>query len=134
MSDDRAERQRALLTPHLADSDAVISTAAVPGRAAPLLVTQAMVEAMRPGSVIVDLAAESGGNCELSRPGEEVVHHGVTVWGARDVASSMPVHASQLYARNISNVLLLMTKEGQVVPDFDDEIVAASCVTRVATS
>ncbi len=134
MSDDRAERQRALLTPHLADSDAVISTAAVPGRAAPLLITQAMVEAMRPGSVIVDLAAESGGNCELSRPGEEVVHHGVTVWGARDVASSMPVHASQLYARNITNVLLLMTKEGQVLPDFDDEIVAGSCVTREGSS
>jgi NAD(P) transhydrogenase subunit alpha len=134
MTEERAVQQRELLTPYIAVSDAVISTAAVPGRAAPLLVTRAMVEAMRPGSVIVDLAAESGGNCELSLPGEEVVHNGVTVWGARDVASSMPVHASQLYARNITNVLLLMTKDGQVVPDFDDEIVAGSCVTREVSS
>ena len=129
MTDDRAARQRELLTPYLADSDAVITTAAVPGRKAPLLVTADMVAAMRPGSVVVDLAAESGGNCELSRPGEDVDHHGVLVWGAKDLASSMPVHASQLYARNISNLLLLMTHEGEVVPDFDDEIVATACVT-----
>lgn len=130
MGEERARRQRELLMPHVAASDAVITTAAVPGRAAPLLLTTEMVESMRPGSVVVDLAAESGGNCELSRPGEEVEHRGVTVWGARDVPSSMPVHASQLYARNVSNLLLLMTTDGQVVPDFDDEIVAASCVTR----
>ena len=129
MTEGRAQRQRELLTPYLAASDAVITTAAVPGRAAPLLVSAAMVEAMRPGSIVVDLAAESGGNCELSRPGEDVEHHGVLVWGAKDVASSMPVHASQLYARNVSNLLLLMTSEGAVVPDFDDEIVAATCVT-----
>jgi NAD(P) transhydrogenase subunit alpha len=130
MTEDRAERQRELLTPYVAASDAVITTAAVPGRPAPLLVTTAMVEAMRPGSVVVDLAAESGGNCELSRPGEDVEHGGVLVWGAKDVPSSMPVHASQLYARNLVNLLLLMTSDGQVVPDFDDEIVAGSCVTR----
>ena len=129
MTEDRAQRQRELLTPYLADSDAVITTAAVPGKAAPLLITADMVAAMRPGSVVVDLAAESGGNCELSRPGEDVEHQGVLVWGAKDVASSMPVHASQLYARNVSNLLLLMTHEGEVVPDFDDEIVAAACVT-----
>jgi H+-translocating NAD(P) transhydrogenase subunit alpha len=129
MTEDRAARQRELLTPYLADSDAVITTAAVPGRKAPLLVTADMVAAMRPGSVVVDLAAESGGNCELSRPGEDVDHHGVLVWGAKDLASSMPVHASQLYARNVSNLLLLMTHEGEVVPDFDDEIVATACVT-----
>jgi NAD(P) transhydrogenase subunit alpha len=129
MTDDRAARQRELLTPFLAESDAVITTAAVPGRKAPLLVTADMVAAMRPGSVVVDLAAESGGNCELSRPGEDVDHHGVLVWGAKDLASSMPVHASQLYARNVSNLLLLMTHEGEVVPDFDDEIVATACVT-----
>jgi len=134
MTEDRARKQRELLTPFVAESDAVISTAAVPGRAAPLLVTTAMVEAMRPGSVVVDLAAESGGNCELSVAGEDVVHHGVTIWGARDVASTMPVHASQLYARNITNVLLLMTEDGQVVPDFDDEIVSGSCVTREVSS
>jgi NAD(P) transhydrogenase subunit alpha len=130
MTQDRAERQRELLTPYVAASDAVITTAAVPGRAAPLLLTTEMVEAMRPGSVVVDLAAESGGNCELSRPGEDVEHHGVLVWGAKDVPSSMPVHASQLYARNLVNLLLLMTADGQVVPDFDDEIVAGACVTR----
>ena len=129
MTEDRAVRQRELLTPYIAASDAVITTAAVPGRRAPLLLTTEMVEAMRPGSVVVDLAAESGGNCELSRPGEEIDHRGVLVWGAKDIASSMPVHASQLYSRNVSNLLLLMTSEGQVVPDFDDEIVAGACVT-----
>ncbi len=130
MGEERSRRQRELLTPYVAASDAVITTAAVPGREAPLLVTSEMVESMRPGSVVVDLAAESGGNCELSRPGEDVVHHGVTVWGARDVPSSMAVHASQLYARNVVNLVLLMTTEGRVEPDFDDEIVAGACVTR----
>jgi NAD(P) transhydrogenase subunit alpha len=128
MTEDRALRQRELLTPYVAGADAVITTAAVPGRRAPLLVTAQMVEAMRPGSVVVDLAAESGGNCELSRPGEQVDHGGVLVWGALDVASSMPVHASQLYARNVSSLLLLMTRDGQVVPDFGDEVVAGSCL------
>jgi NAD(P) transhydrogenase subunit alpha len=130
MAEERAERQRQLLTPYVGNSDAVITTAAVPGRPAPLLVTTAMVEAMRPGSVLVDLAAESGGNCELSRPGEDVEHHGVLVHGLKDAPSAMAVHASQLYARNVVNLLLLMTTDGEVVPDFDDEIVAAACVTR----
>lgn len=133
MGEERSRRQRELLTPYVGASDVVITTAAVPGRAAPLLVTTEMVEAMRPGSVVVDLAAESGGNCELSRPGEDVVHRGVTVWGALDVPSSMAVHASQLYARNVVNLLLLMTSEGRVEPDFDDEIVAGACVTREET-
>ena len=132
MAEERALRQRELLTPYAGASDVVITTAAVPGRQAPLLLTTGMVEAMRPGSVVVDLAAESGGNCELSRPGEIVEHHGVQVWGARDVPSSMPVHASQLYSRNVASLLLLMTSDGQVVPDFDDEIVATTCVTREA--
>ncbi len=131
MTEERAERQRELLTPYVAASDAVITTAAVPGRAAPVLLTTAMVEAMRPGSVVVDLAAESGGNCELSRPGEDVEHNGVLIWGAKDLASTMSVHASQLYARNIANLLLLMTKDGQVVPDFDDEVVAGACIAGV---
>ena len=130
MAEDRAARQQELLTPYVAASDAVITTAAVPGRAAPLLLTTAMVETMRPGSVVVDLAAESGGNCELTVAGDEVVHRGVTVWGGRDVPSTMPVHASQLYGRNVVNLLLLMTHDGVVEPDFDDEILAASCVTR----
>ena len=130
MTEERANRQRELLAPYVAAADAVISTAAVPGRAAPLLVTREMVEAMRPGSVVVDLAAESGGNCELSVAGETVDHNGVSVWGAKDVASSMPLHASQLYARNVSNLLLLMTTDGRVEPDWADEIVSGACVTR----
>ena len=130
MSSDRAERQRELLAPYVAKADAVITTAAVPGRAAPLLVTRAMVEAMRPGSVVVDLAAESGGNVEGSVAGEEVLIGGVTVWGGKDVPSQMPVDASRLFARNVSDLLLLMTSEGQIVPDFDDEIVAGAWMTR----
>ena len=101
MGEDRAARQRELLTPYVAAADAVITTAAIPGRPAPLLVTRAMVEAMRPGSVVVDLAAESGGNVEGVVAGEEVAIGGATVWGGRDVPSQMPVDASRLYARNV---------------------------------
>jgi H+-translocating NAD(P) transhydrogenase subunit alpha len=130
MTEERAQRQRQLLAPHVAGADALITTATVPGRRAPLLVTTEMVEGMKPGSVVVDLAAESGGNVELSRPGEEVWHRGVLVWGARNPASEMPVHASQLYARNVVNLLLLMSEDGVVRPDFGDEIVAGCCVTH----
>jgi NAD(P) transhydrogenase subunit alpha len=130
MTDDRAARQRELLTPYLAASDAVITTAAVPGRQAPMLVDTAMVEAMRPGTVIIDIAAESGGNCELSRPGEEVLHNGVLVWGGRNMASGMAFDASRLYARNLSNLLLLMTKDGTVTPDLDDDIVKGALVVH----
>lgn len=129
-SEDVLRQQRELVGQHVAESDVVITTAAVPGRRAPLLVTTQMVESMRPGSVVVDLSAESGGNCELSRPGQEVRHHGVLVWGGADVPSSMPVHASQLYARNVANLLSLMSRDGWVEPDFSDEIVASSCVTH----
>ncbi len=122
--------QRELIGRHVAAADVVITTAAIPGRPAPVLVTEAMVAGMRPGSVIVDLAAESGGNCELSRPGEDVVSGGVVVAGARNVASSMPTHASALYARNVANLLLLLVRDGAFAPDFDDEVVAGSCVTR----
>jgi NAD(P) transhydrogenase subunit alpha len=130
MTEERAQRQRDLLAPYVAAADALITTAAVPGRRAPLLVTAAMVEGMKPGSVVVDLAAESGGNVELSRPGEEIRHGGVLVYGARNPASQMPVHASQLYARNVVNLLLLMAKEGRLELDFDDEILAGCCVTH----
>ena len=131
MSDDRAARQRDLLAPYVAKSDAVITTAAVPGRSAPLLVTRAMVEGMKPGSIVVDLAAESGGNVEGSVAGEEVLIGGVTIWGAKDVPSQLPVDASRLYSRNVADLLLLMTSEGgTVAPDWEDEIVAASWVTR----
>ncbi len=135
MSDDRAARQRELLAPHVAEADVVITTAAVPGRAAPLLVTAEMVAAMKPGSVVVDLAAESGGNVEGSVAGEEVLvptadGGAVTQLGMRDAASTMPVDASRLYAKNVATLLLLMTSEGEVVPDFDDEVVAGSCLTH----
>ncbi len=130
MGEERAARQRELLTPYLVAADAVITTAAIPGRPAPTLVTRAMVEAMKPGSVVVDLAAESGGNVEGSVAGEEILIDGVTVWGGRDVPSQMPVDASRLYARNVNDLLLLMTEDGVVTPDWEDEITAGCWVTR----
>jgi NAD(P) transhydrogenase subunit alpha len=138
MTDDRAARQRELLTPFIAQADALITTAAVPGRPAPLLVTRAMVEEMRPGSVVVDLAAESGGNVEGSVAGEVVRIGNAQVWGGRNVPSQMPGPASKLYAQNLVNLVTLMTAEGEdgtasFAPDFDDEIVAGSCVTRAGT-
>jgi NAD(P) transhydrogenase subunit alpha len=129
-SEDFIRRQRELVAKEVAAADAVITTAAVPGRKAPLLVTTEMVEAMAPGTVVVDMAAEYGGNCELSQPGEEILHGGVLVVGTRDIASTMPVHASFLYARNIAELLGLLTKEGALSLDFDDEIVAGCCVTH----
>jgi NAD(P) transhydrogenase subunit alpha len=128
MSEDRAERQQQLLAPFLAESDAVITTAAVPGRQAPLLVTAEMVAGMRPGSVVVDLASESGGNVAGSQPGEVIDQAGVKIWGAADVASSMPVHASQLYAMNVAAVTTLITDDGQIQLDVEDEIVAGAAV------
>jgi NAD(P) transhydrogenase subunit alpha len=128
MSDDRAQRQRDLLAPHIAEADVVITTAAVPGRQAPLLVTRSMVEAMKPGSVVVDLAAETGGNVEGSLPGEELMVGEVILWGGRDVPSEMPVHASQLYAMNVYSLLTLVAKDGQVVVDASDEIIDGCAV------
>jgi NAD(P) transhydrogenase subunit alpha len=125
---DFLQRQRELIGAHVAQADAVITTAAIPGRPAPVLVTAEMVAAMKPGSVVVDLAAESGGNCELSVAGEEVWAGDVLVWGGKDVASSMPDHASRLYARNVTELLLLMTSEGRLNINLDDEIVNACCV------
>jgi proton-translocating NAD(P)+ transhydrogenase subunit alpha len=130
MTEERAAKQRELLTPYLAAADAVITTAAVPGRRAPMLVDTAMVEAMRPGTVIVDIAAESGGNVEGSRPGEEVLHNGVLIWGGRNMPSGMPYDASRLYARNLANLLLLLNKDGEVTLDLDDEIVAGCLVVH----
>jgi NAD(P) transhydrogenase subunit alpha len=130
MTDDRADRQRALLAPFVAAADALITTAAVPGRQAPLLVTAAMVEQMRPGSVVVDLASDSGGNVEGSVPGSVVQIGSAQVWGGSNVPSQMPGPASRLYAQNLVSVLTLMTRDGAFDPDFDDEIVAGTCVTR----
>ncbi|HCT76923.1 MAG TPA: Re/Si-specific NAD(P)(+) transhydrogenase subunit alpha [Micromonosporaceae bacterium] len=130
MTEERSRLQRELLAPHIADADALITTAAVPGRPAPLLVTKEMVAAMRPGSVVVDLAAEQGGNVEGAVPGAGVAVGGATVWGAQNLPSQMPGQASRLYAANISGLLLLMTTDGQVVPDLTDEIVAGCCVVH----
>jgi NAD(P) transhydrogenase subunit alpha len=130
MTEDRAQRQRDLLAPYIANADALITTAAVPGRAAPLLVTAEMVEQMRPGSVVVDLAAESGGNVEGSQPGQVVRIGHAQVWGGANVPAQMPQPASRLYAQNIVNLVTLMTREGTFAPDFDDEIVSGCCVTH----
>lgn len=130
MSEDRAARQRELLAPHIAGADAVITTAAVPGRAAPLLVTRDMVEQMKPGSVVVDLAAESGGNVEGSVPGSTVAVGAAIVWGGQDVPSQMPIHASALFSANVTAVLKLLTTAGEVSLDLDDEVVAGSCVVH----
>lgn len=141
MTEDRAARQRELLAPYIAAADALITTAAVPGRQAPMLVTSAMVEAMKPGSVVVDLAAETGGNVEGSVAGKVVKIGGAQVWGGANVASQMPGPASKLYAQNIVNILTLMTTAGEkgedgsvsaasFTPDFEDEIVAGSAVTH----
>jgi NAD(P) transhydrogenase subunit alpha len=134
MTEDRAERQRELLTPYIADADALITTAAVPGRRAPLLVTRAMVEQMGPGSVVVDLAAESGGNVEGAEPGKVVRIGNAQVWGGANVPAQMPGPASRLYAQNVVNLVTLMTVQdeegGSFAPDFADEIVAGSCVTH----
>lgn len=133
-SEDRAKRQQEALAPFVAASDVVITTAAVPGRRAPQLVTAPMIAAMKPGSVVVDLAAESGGNVEGSVPGQDVVlgveGGTVTLVGMKDAASTMPADASRLYAKNVANLLLLMTKDGLVAPDFDDEVVAGTALTH----
>jgi NAD(P) transhydrogenase subunit alpha len=129
-SEEFLRKQRELIGEHVAKSDIVITTAAVPGRRAPLLVTAEMVKGMRPGSVIVDLAADTGGNVELTKAGADVEVGGVTIIGTRNVPSTMPLHASQLYARNVANLLLHLVKDGAIVLDFDDEITKGSCVTH----
>lgn len=134
MTEERAAKQRELLTPYLANADVVITTAAVPGRPAPRLVTEEMVSAMKEGAIIVDLAAESGGNVAGAKPGEIVDIGGVRIWGGKDVPSQLPFHASQLFAKNCMNLLMLMVKneEGKSALhlDFNDEIIAASAVTH----
>jgi len=123
-------RQQELMAEAIGKCDVVITTALVPGRRAPILVTEDAVKRMKPGSVIVDLAGEAGGNCELSEPGETVVRHDVKICAPLNVPSSMAEHASQLYARNISALLDLMVRDGQLALDFEDEIIAGACVTR----
>jgi NAD(P) transhydrogenase subunit alpha len=124
------KRQRDLLGKVVAESDVVISAAVIPGKKPPILVTKDMVASMAPGSVIVDLAGERGGNCELTRPGEIVVEHGVTIIGWFNLASTVPYHASQLYARNVSAFLLHLVKDGKLQLNTDDEIIRETMLTR----
>jgi NAD(P) transhydrogenase subunit alpha len=128
-SEDFLARQQGLIAESVAKSDVVITTAAIPGRPAPRLVSAHMLEGMRAGSVVVDLAAATGGNCEVTVDGQEVVHAGVLVIGAGDLPSQVATTASALYARNLANLVSLIVHDGEVVLDFDDDIVAATCLT-----
>ena len=134
VSDEEQEHERQLLAEHIAKSDVVITTALVPGRKAPVLITADMVDGMRPGSVIVDLAAEAGGNCELTQPGETVNRNGVLVLGATDLAASIPHHGSQMYGKVLSNLLnYLVNDEGELVVDLENNITGACVVTHDGT-
>ena len=130
LSGEAEEREREVLSRHVADADCVITTALIAGRDAPRLISAEMVAAMRPGSVIVDLAAEGGGNCALTKPGEEVEVSGVTICGQTDLASRMATDTSQLYAGNIAKFLLHLVRAGEVRHDLDDEILGATCVVQ----
>jgi NAD(P) transhydrogenase subunit alpha len=127
---DQQTAQQTELQARIPTFDALITTAAIPGRPAPTLVTAEAARAMRPGSVIVDLAAESGGNCELTVPGEEIVDSGVTIVGALNLPATMATHSSQLLSRNIASIVGLMVHDGALALDWDDEIIAGACVTR----
>jgi NAD(P) transhydrogenase subunit alpha len=130
LTQEQIEKQRAFMVQHIGASDCVITTAAVPGRRAPLLVTEEAVKAMKPGSVIVDLAAETGGNCALTVPGEVVVRDGVTIVGTTNLPSTMPYHASQLYSRNVFTLLAHLMKDGNVQFDYDDQITRDTTLTH----
>jgi H+-translocating NAD(P) transhydrogenase subunit alpha len=131
LTPEQQARQQELMAEAIGKVDVVITTAAVPGRRAPILVTAKAVELMKPGSVIVDLAAETGGNCELTKPGETVIEHDVKILGPLNVPSTMAEHASQLYARNIDALLgLMISEEGGLSLDFEDEIIKGACITR----
>ena len=130
LAEDQHEREQELIARHVAESDAVITTALIPGRPAPVLVTAAAARAMRPGSVIVDVAAEAGGNVELTQPGRTVAEDGVTIIGETNLPATMPTHASQMYSRNVLTLLEHLTTEGELSLDFDDEITRETCVAH----
>jgi NAD(P) transhydrogenase subunit alpha len=130
LTPEEQERQLEALGERIPEFDLVITTAAIPGRPAPRLIPASAVERMRPGSVIVDLAAETGGNCELTKPGEIAEVHGITIIGLLNLPSTMPTHASQLYSRNVTSLLELLAPGGELTLDWDDEIIAGACVTR----
>jgi NAD(P) transhydrogenase subunit alpha len=130
LSDEEKQQEMAVLAQHVAEADAIISTAAVPGKPAPKIITSAMVDDMKPGAVIIDLAAYSGGNCELTIPGESFGHELIMIYGPLNVPAMMPVHASEMYARNLFNFMSLLIHDGEFSPDWEDEIVASSILTR----
>jgi len=130
LTEEQQRQQQEELEARLPEFDVVITTALIPGRPAPKLIPASAIAAMRPGSVVVDLAAEAGGNCELTEPGQEVVREGVTLVGLTNLPSTMPFHASQLYARNVAALLNHLAPEGTLTLDWDDEITAGACVTR----
>ena len=130
LSEDQHRRELEFLARSVKDADVVITTAAIPGKRAPILVTRAAVEAMRPGSVIVDLAAETGGNCELTQAGNTLEHQGVTILGPTNLPATLPLHASQMYARNVTSFLNHVVKDGTLQLDFADEITKGTCVTH----
>ncbi len=130
LSEETHRRELAFLAEQVKDADVVITTAAIPGKRAPILITADAVRGMKPGSVIVDLAVETGGNCELAEAGTDVRRHGVLILGPVNLPSTVPVHASQMYAKNVSSFLLHVTRDGKLVLDFDDEIIRETCVTH----
>jgi len=130
LTDEEKQQQQEILARHIAAADAVITTAAIPGRASPRIITTAMVEGMKTGSVIIDLAAEGGGNCALTEPGEQVEHHNIIIYGPLNVPSMLAVHASEMYAKNLLNFLTPMIRDGELVPDWEDEVIAGSALTH----
>src|SRR6266849_645451 len=130
LSEETHRRELAFIAEHVRDADVVITTAAIPGKRAPILITAEAVRGMKPGAMIVDLAAETGGNCEVTKPGTEVREGNALVLGPLNLPSTVPLHASQMYARNASSFLLHVTRDGKLVVDFDDEIIRETCVTH----
>ncbi len=130
LTDEEKQQQQAVLAEHIAAADVVITTAALPGRPSPKIIPASMVTGMKPGSVIIDLAAEGGGNCDLTQAGEQLDHNGVTIYGPLDVPSMLAVHASEMYAKNLLNFLTPMIQDGQLAPDWDDEVIADSALTH----
>jgi len=130
LTEEEKQKQAAVLADHIAESDVVITTAAIPGRSAPKIIDKATVERMKRGAVVVDLAAESGGNCELTKPGKTATHRGVTLHGPTNVASTAALHASEMYARNLLNLLTLIVKDGELSLNWDDQVIADSALTH----
>ncbi|HKK14291.1 MAG TPA: Re/Si-specific NAD(P)(+) transhydrogenase subunit alpha [Gammaproteobacteria bacterium] len=131
LSDEEKRQQQEVLAEHVAQADAVITTAAIPGRESPRIIPASMVQAMKPGAVIIDLAAEGGGNCELTRPGEQIEHdNAVIIYGPLNVPSMLALHASEMYSKNLFNFLSPMVSDGEFEPDWEDQVIAESALTR----